>query len=306
MAVAGLERFTMSADKPPSIDPQAASRWAHRPCAESPWLHEEVGRRMAERLQWIRLQPSAWVDWHPVRGGLQAHAAVAARYPRARAHVVESAVNEPTARAALREGGRWPWSRAARTQFGPPAPQSVQMVWANMGLHMLADPLEALREWHSWLQPDGFLMFSCLGPDTLLELRAMYRRQGWPEPAHAFTDMHDWGDMLVQAGFAEPVMDMEQLTLTFEDAPRLLAELRGLGRNLSVNRGQLVRGRRWHARLLESLGAGVAPAQRLALRFEIVYGHAFRGRPRAPLAPSTDIPLAQMRDMLRGRPARGG
>jgi malonyl-CoA O-methyltransferase len=58
-------------------------------------------------------------------------------------------------------------------------------------------------------------MFSCLGPDTLRELRALYAALGWPPPAHEFTDMHDWGDMLVASGFAEPVMDMERITLSF-------------------------------------------------------------------------------------------
>jgi malonyl-CoA O-methyltransferase len=64
-----------------------------------------------------------------------------------------------------------------------------------------------MQRWHQALQVDGFLMFSCLGPDTLMEMRALYQALGWPQPTHAFTDMHDWGDMLLAAGFAEPVMD---------------------------------------------------------------------------------------------------
>ena len=110
------------------------------------------------------------------------------------------------------------------------------MVWANMCLHNHADPLALMQQWHSHLATDGFLMFSCLGPDTLQQLRAVYAANGWPEPCHQFTDMHDWGDMLVQAGFAEPVMDMERITLTYSSPESLLQELRELGRNLHMNR----------------------------------------------------------------------
>ena len=96
-------------------------------------------------------------------------------------------------------------------------------------------------------------MFSCLGPDSLRELRAVYAAMGWPAPGHAFTDMHDWGDMLIEAGFAEPVMDMERITLTFPTAQRLLQELQELGANLHPQRFAGLRGRHWHARLLKAL-----------------------------------------------------
>jgi malonyl-CoA O-methyltransferase len=158
-----------------------------------------------------------------------------------------------------------------------------------------------LKIWHKLLDTDGFLMFSCLGPDTLRELRDLYARQGWPEPAHEFTDMHDWGDMLVEAGFAEPVMDMERITLTFETPNRLLAELRELGRNLHIQRFAGLRGRRWHVQLTQLLMGLARPEEggRLALSFEIVYGHALKPRPRAKLSAQTEIGLDQMRQMLR-------
>ena len=67
--------------RPPTIDAVAAARWARTPPAEpSPWLHEEVGRRMEDRLQWIKAQPRNWADWSPLRGGLQAHTLVEGRY----------------------------------------------------------------------------------------------------------------------------------------------------------------------------------------------------------------------------------
>ena len=121
----------------------------------------------------------------------------------------------------------------------------ADMVWCNMLLHQHANPLALMKSWRQSLHPQGFVMFSCLGPDSLGELREVYRQAGWPEPAHAFTDMHDWGDMLLQSGFASPIMDMERITLTYETPKRLLAELRELGRNLHVQRFAGLRGRRW-------------------------------------------------------------
>ena len=165
-----------------------------------------------------------------------------------------------------------------------------------MALHMAADPQALMAQWHRALAVDGFLMFSCLGPDTLMELRGLYQRLGWPAPSHEFTDMHDWGDMLAGAGFAEPVMDMERITLTFETPQRLLQELRGLGRNLHPQRFAGLRGRGWHGQLQQALAG--APLQ---LTFEVIYGHAFKPAPRLAMRPETVLSLAQMRETLNQR-----
>ncbi len=264
---------------------------------------------MEERLQWIKLEPTAWVDWEPARGGLHAHAALARRYPQAQCHVVEVPANLALTRRSVQRS--W-WERMVpgrpAARYGAPQEGSVQMVWANMALHMAADPQALIGLWQGWLATDGFLMFSCLGPDTLRELREAYRSLGWRPPAHAFTDMHDWGDMLVHAGFAEPVMDMERITLTFDNAERCLQELRQLGRNLHAERDATVRGRGWRQQLLQALDAlAVASPQRHALTFEVIYGHAIKAAPRWKVAPQTNLPLSEMRSRLRGgRPAPEG
>ena len=294
----------MSSERPPTIDPVAAARWHASAPAPAPWLHEEVARRMEARLQWIRAAPTAWCHWDAVRGGLEGHALLRQRYPDAQCFVTETAPqHQPRAAQALAT----PWWRAARwtgaaTQFEQPPEGTVQMLWANMGLHMAADPQALFAQWQRALAVDGHVMFSCLGPDTLRELHTLYAEWGWPAPGHAFTDMHDWGDMLVQAGFAEPVMDMERITLTFADAPRLLQELRGLGVNLHPQRFGALRGRAWHARLLQALTERLAdPAQggRLSVTFEIIYGHAFKPTPRVPVGQHSAVSLHDMRAMLR-------
>ena len=294
----------MSSERPPTIDPVAAARWHAAAPATSPWLHEEVARRMEDRLQWIRQAPASWCHWDPVRAGLQAHALVSARYPQARCQVYETSAHcEPVARQALAK----PWWNPARwgagaLQMGPPADADVQMLWSNMALHMAADPQDLIGRWHRALAVDGYLMFSCLGPDTLRELHGVYAAMGWPPAGHAFTDMHDWGDMLVHAGFAEPVMDMERITLTFATPERLVQELRELGANLHPDRFPSLRGRRWRDKLYQVLSERLAdPGQKgqLALTFEIIYGHAFKPAPRVRVSSSSAVSLQDMRAMLR-------
>lgn len=294
----------MSSERPPTIDPIAAARWQAAAPALSPWLHEEVARRMEDRLQWIRQAPASWCHWDALRGGLQAHALVSARYPEARCQVFESAAHcEPVVRQALAKPW-WSLSRwsAASPQWGPPADASVQMLWANMALHTAADPQALIAQWHRALAVDGYLMFSCLGPDTLRELHGVYAALGWPPAGHAFTDMHDWGDMLVHAGFAEPVMDMERITLTFATPERLVQELRELGCNLHPDRFPSLRGRRWRDKLYAVLAERLAAPQQggqLALTFEIIYGHAFKPAPRVRMDSSSTVSLQDMRLMLR-------
>ena len=183
------------------------------------------------------------------------------------------------------------------------------MLWANMALHTAADPEALIAQWHRLLAPQGFLMFSCLGPDSVRELRNLYARLGWPPAGHEFTDMHDWGDMLVHAGFAEPVMDMERITLTFESPARLLAELRELGRNLHPARHAALRGRGWLARLHAALQTALANPDdggRLPLTFEIIYGHAFKPAPKVQLSAESAVSLQDMRAMLHGSKASRG
>lgn len=296
---------TSSEPSVPGMDPVAAKRWASVPGTKSPWLHDEVGQRMAQRLSWIKQTPTHWLDWEPVRGGLQSHAAVAAHYPEARrwlqaAHpaLALKALQDSTAKASALSGW-WQRLKGRAPQEAEPT-TTVDLVWANMALHQSPAPLSLLSQWRDRLRVGGFLMFSCLGPDTLASLRRVYQSQGWPSPAHPLTDMHDWGDMLVQAGFAEPVMDMERITLTYASLDKLLADLRLLGRNLSTGRQPGLRGRRWRAALVAALEAQLdrTPDGRWCLEFEVVYGHAFRAAPRLVAGAATSVPLSDMRHML--------
>jgi malonyl-CoA O-methyltransferase len=201
------------------------------------------------------------------------------------------------------------WRRDAATRVADSrelADGVAGLLWANMALHASRDAAATIAEWHRLVQVDGFLMFSSFGPDTLIELRRCYAAQGWPAPAQAFVDMHDIGDALVHAGFADPVMDQEHLTLTWPGPRELLAELRALGGNLSSQRASGLRTPRWRAQLEATLvdHARTRSDGRVALSFEIVYGHAFRAPTRLPVAARTEVGVEELRAMAR-RPRRG-
>lgn len=259
---------------------------------------------MVERLQWIKVRPDAVIDWWGVAGG--GRALLQGQYPKARIETVE-----PTALLAERAMGLvqapW-WSRRRWGSRAPPvwleqeAPRDAraQLVWANMMLHWRADPAAVFASWRAALAVDGFVMFSCFGPDTLRQLRALYRAQGWGPATHDFIDMHDLGDALVNAGFADPVMDMETLSVTWADAAAALSELRALGGNAAQRRHAGLRTPRWREQLGARMQQCLTGADgRLGLDLEIVYGHAFQPRPRVAVAKETRLTAEELQRMAR-------
>jgi malonyl-CoA O-methyltransferase len=283
------------------IDRAALARWRQRQgrATEPPWLHGEVARRMVERLPLIKLVPSVVIDWWS-RIGAGAELLRAA-YPKAQFVRVESP------EMLLQPPPQTPWWSLQRRRAAEPVAESAvpdaqaQLLWANMMLHVVADPGALLTRWRKALSMEGFVMFSTLGPDTVKTLRETYREAGWGVAHAPFVDMHDLGDMLVKAGFADPVMDQEMLRLTWATPAALLAELRGLGLNADPSRHAGLRTPRWRARLEAALAERATHAAdgRIALEFEIVYGHAFNPPPRVAVSGETRLTAADLQRMAR-------
>jgi malonyl-CoA O-methyltransferase len=302
--------------RPERLDPRALDRaWARLAAQPAPpWLHGEIARRLSERLSIVRQVPQHVFDWWSELGG--GAPLLAQAYPKATVTGVlrpEAATAQaPVEAAAIAATPAWRrWlglgasgPRAIAQSAVPPA--QAQLVWSNMSLHWAQDAPALMREWQRALAVDGFLMFTTLGPGTLVALRDLYRARGWGTPYAPWTDMHDLGDMLVEAGFADPVMDQETLRLTWSSPQAALAELRTLGMNTDAVRFAGLRTPRWRDRLLAALGARADHQGRVVLEFEIVYGHAFKPVPRAKLAAQTQVGLEDMKSMLsRGRQPRG-
>ena len=96
-----------------------------------------------------------------------------------------------------------------------------------------------------------------------------------------FIDMHDFGDMLVASGFADPVMDAEVITLTYRSPQQLLREVRALGGNPRDDRRSGLVGGTQARRLLGALGEQSGSDGLIRLTFEVAYGHAWKPAPRA-------------------------
>lgn len=257
-----------------TIDPVASMRWQQYQPKKSPWLHEEIAKRMQQRLDCITLQPHSWLHWDCAKGGVQAHAQLQQRYPQAQC--IQANIHH----------------------IQQPCP-AVDLLWANMALHMVADAQALLRYWQRCLKPEGFIMFSLLGAGSLPELRSVYKQYGWQAPCHHFADMHDWGDSLLQAGFAEPILDAEYITLTFTNPQRLLQELRELGRNIAHQRSTATHTRTWLQQWHSAIQTLANADGTIALTFEIVYGHAIQATQGSNEQGDATIDIAHMRRMLR-------
>lgn len=236
-------------------------------------LAREVGQRMATRLDCVRLAPRRMADVGCATGdGVRE---LMCRYPEALPLAVDYAL--PMLGAVRAHVGWWERLRGraprcvnADVRALPFAGNSLDLVWSNLMLHWLPDLRPAFAELHRVLAEGGLLHFSLLGPDTLKELRECAGQLGLSWSGKTFVDMHDVGDLLMAAGFGDPVMEMEMLTLTYRSPRAFLADLRHLG----VRDGLLGRlGWRDWRRLFSvwPRTAGLLPA-----RFEIVYGHAWK------------------------------
>jgi malonyl-CoA O-methyltransferase len=249
-------------------------------------LQREVARRMAERLDLVKAAPRRVLDLGCGTG---------ADFPLLGARYREATLIGCDASPAMlgRARGRGSWLRrlmpllarapalvCADAQRLPLAAGSVGLAWSNLMLHWAADAGAVLREAHRVLETGGVLLFSTLGPDTLKELRAAFASADAAPHVHGFTDMHDLGDLLVAAGFAEPVMDMEMITLTYADLDALADDLRASGAvNAAAGRRRgLTRPALW--RQVRSAYEQIRRDGRLPASFEVIYGSAWKPEPR--------------------------
>jgi malonyl-CoA O-methyltransferase len=266
------------------------------------FLHREVGQRLLERLDLIKLRPETILD---VGCGVgQITAALMKKYRKARVIGLELA---PAMVALARQ--RAPWLRTLHGAVAEPdglplASASCDLIFSNLALQWYPDLDRVLSEFRRVLKPGGALLFSTLGPDTLLELRRGWAAAGdGHNHVNAFLDMHDIGDALLRARLAEPVMDVERLTLTYSDVDGLMRDLKALGAgNVTVGRARGLTGKG----RLRAMRAAYERCRRadglLPVSCEVVYGHAWgpiqdRSRPRGN-SPAV-FPLAQLR--RRGR-----
>jgi len=275
------------------------------PLDAAQFLYGEVAQRMLQRLSYIRVTPAALLD----AGCGAAHALPSLRTRFPAAHYTGLDLCEPLLRVARQRHSAQPgfWKKWAGRASGADArfihadladstlaPESLDLVWSNLALHWHPAPHRVLAEWGRILKPGGLAMFSCLGPTSLQEIRQALAQADLRTCALPLVDMHDVGDLLVQHGFSDPVMDQETLTLTYRSPEKLLADVRALGGNPAIDRRSSLPGRQWHARLLSALAQQRQADGTLCLTLEIAYGHAWRSASRR-VAGETRIAVSTIR-----------
>jgi len=248
-------------------------------------LQREIAGRLLERLDLIRLVPKTVLDAGCGTG--HATRALRKRYPRAR--VLGLDLSSAMLRVAQRQRGWWRRERliASDVERMALADQSVDLIVSNLTLQW-CDLARAFAEFARILRPGGTLLFTSFGPDTLVELRTAWQAVDDSPHVHAFIDMHDIGDALVRARLAEPVMDVERLTMTYPDVHALLRDLKALGaHNVTTGRARGLMGKSRFRRFREAYDA-LAVHGRIPASYEVVYGHAWapsreQHPPRVPL-----------------------
>jgi len=252
-------------------------------------LQREVGRRLLERLELMKIQPRTILDLGSGTGFCSQD--LLQRYPKAEVIALDLAhamLCEHRRRLSRRHRPSW-WGRRGRQRFVcadadalPLADASVDLIVSNLTLQWCQDLDRVFGELRRVLAPGGLLLFTTFGPDTLKELRESWAQADGYTHVHAFIDMHDIGDALVRSQFETPVMDMEYLAVTYPDVRALMRDLKHIGaHNAAGGRPRGLTGRQRLQLVTDAYEAyrrdGVLPATH-----EVVYGHAWA--PEQPLA----------------------
>ena len=286
----------MNPGVPPMLDKDKVRRSFGRAAASydaTAVLQHEIGRRMLERLDYMRIAPKRILDIGCGTG--LATEALMTRYTKAEVIALDLAL--PMLQLARRRG-RWlrrPRCLCADLDGLPLRDQSVDLVFSNAALQWSADPARAMADIARVLRPGGLFLFTSFGPDTLRELRAAWALVDGAPHVHRFIDMHDYGDMLMRAGLADPVMDVERMTLTYSEPMQLMREIRDIGAgNADASRPRGLSGRGRFARVCAAYQGFRDDDGRLPVSYEVIHGHAWAPSQRR-VGAETRVPLEALR-----------
>lgn len=249
-------------------------------------LQREVCDRMFTRLDYIKYIPDMILDAGSGTGyGSQK---LNARYPGSHLVAVDIAWAMLYKARPLQTKWRrfWPFHQK-KTQYIcgdieqlPVQGERFGMVWSNLALQWCNDLDKTFREINRVLKTDGLFMFSTFGPDTLKELRQAFRHTDTFVHVNQFIDMHDIGDLLVHNRFATPVMDMEYLTLTYDDVMSIMHDLKTIGaHNVTQGRQRGLSGKTKFKQVIDQYET-LRSNGKLPATFEVIYGHAWKMPPR--------------------------
>jgi len=262
-------------------------------------LQAQVRNEMLSRLDLVSLQPTSILDAGCGTG--QGAAALQQRYPKANITAMDFALPMlKQTQETLNTGSLLTKIKrmmqvqtphqllCADLEAIPLADQSLQLIWSNLAIQWCNDLDQVFQHFYRTLAPEGLLMFSTFGPDTLKELRQAMPHE--ETSVSRFIDMHDIGDALVRAGFQAPVLDVERYTLTYQEVKEVMRDLKNIGaNNATAGRAKGLKGRGFMQALAQNYQAFRLPDGQYPATFEVVFGHAWRGEEQKEKASSQDF-----------------
>ena len=254
-------------------------------------LQNEVCNRLLEKLEIVKITPKFILD-----AGAGTGKAIPALFDRYRkAQVVALDLSENMLEQSSRHGGffRSPHLVCADIEKLPFADDSFDLIFSSLSMQWCNDLDAALLEAKRVLKPGGLFVFSTFGPDTLKELRHSWAQVDEASHVNHFIDMHDIGDALLQGGYAEPVMEAEIMTVTYDSVDAIMYDLKAIGANITASSSSQVSSNKglMGKSVLQTVRRSYESFRRdnvLPATYEIIYGHAWKAENVASKPQSTN------------------
>lgn len=257
---------------------------------EAAALQREVADRLLERLELVKLSPRRILDLGCGTGRVTQ--GLLSRYKKAK--VVALDIAFPMARQTRKHGGwfRAPSAVCADAERLPFADNSFDLLISNLMLQWCQNLDETFAEFQRVLAPGGLLLFTSFGPDTLKELRISWATVDDYTHVNAFMDMHDVGDAMLRAGLAEPVMDVERMTVTYDDVRSLMRDLKQIGaHNVTAGRCRNLMGKQKLEQVIKAYEQFRLNG-RLPASYEVVHGHAWATEKKPSTVDPTQVSIS--------------
>jgi len=233
---------------------------------ENAFLQNEIASRLSEKLKVISIKPESIIDLGSGTGFLSEKTANI--FPDA------SLICLDFAQQSLIKNTQKLKVCADAYQL-PFKSNSIDFVISNLMMQWCPDLKTLFDECHRVLKPQGLILFTTFGPETLKELKRSWSVVDKEAHVNEFIDMHDIGDQMIQSGFQSPIMEMEKLTLTYEKVLDLMKDLKGIGAQSVENRSKSLTGKTKFNKMIEMYESyrenGKIPAT-----YEVIYGHAWK------------------------------
>lgn len=237
-------------------------------------VQQEIGERLFERLEFIRLQPESTLDLGTGTGFLLPK--LRARFPQAAITAIDVSKQSLAQAKQSYDDLDIDFVQADANDL-PFDANTFDVVISNLMLPWTPDMMATFASCLRVLKKGGLFIFTTVGIDTLKELRQAFSQVDARDHVNVFYDMHDIGDAMLQTGFADPVADMEYLTVTYKNLSRLFEDLKKTGSHVlpPPSATGLYPPSKWKkmCQAYETMknSDGLYPATT-----EIIYGHAFK------------------------------